>query len=642
MFNSMPYGLIYALIAFVAMMQIVLILNRTRATKYKEIIDPVFCRMLKFFCFFCFVDMVWGIGDSKILQKSFYSYYPFLTSSYAYHIMAALSAFMWFGYGISYIKADNSARTFLNVLRNVLIVLQLTAMTSNLWDSGLFFSIDPETLHYTSGKLRTVAYILQFSYYGILIFYSIYRLFKKEGARQNNYNLIIFSLVPLIFGVGQLLFSEVAMYSLGFMFSAFIIYSFNVATQREAYWEMKNNEQIAEAKRREAEIKIQTREAFLFNMSHDIRTPMNAVIGYTDLLHKYKDDSEKSSLYLERLKYSSQHLLGIINSVLEMSRINSGKVKLNDNKICDMDSLVDFIAIFDGEMKKKNLTLTNKVNIQHRRFYCDDVKVREIFQNIIGNAVKYTPEGGHISLLLEEIPSEKNGYYSYKAIIEDDGVGMSKEFLPHIFESFEREKTATDSKIVGTGLGMAIVKEYVDIMGGKIDVESEFGKGTKITVILNHRIPEDADEASAEKEDEVVFNDEEYKNIRILLAEDNEFNSEIATELLTDFGFKVDCAADGAICIEKLKTAPAGYYDLILMDIQMPIMDGYTAASEIRKFDDENKRSIPIIAMTANVFESDQKRALEAGMNDFLGKPIDINAVKKALHKWLNKTRVKG
>lgn len=253
---------------------------------------------------------------------------------------------------------------------------------------------------------------------------------------------------------------------------------------------------------------------------------------------------------------------------------------------------------------------------------CDSTKVKQVFVNLISNAIKYTPEGGSVTMRLTELPSEREGYAVLKTVIEDTGIGMSADFLPHIFEDFSREKNSTQSRVIGTGLGMHIVKKMVDLMGGSIEIESEPGKGTKITVILSHKITDDAN-GKKYHESGNVFEKKEFEGKRILLAEDNELNAEIAVEILTDAGFEVAHAEDGVICIDMLQKAEPGYYDLILMDIQMPNMDGYKAASEIRKLSTD-RRNIPIIAMTANAFEEDRQNTLAVGMNGHISKPIEI------------------
>ncbi|MEE1028473.1 MAG: PocR ligand-binding domain-containing protein [Agathobacter sp.] len=376
------------------------------------------------------------------------------------------------------------------------------------------------------------------------------------------------------------------------------------------------------------------KSAFLFNMSHDIRTPMNAIIGFTDLLEKHLDNKELAKSYIKKIQTSNDFLLSLINNVLEMARIESGKTTL-DESYWDVYEFSDTLfSLFDSQMKKKGIEFTRTNKVEHQDVICDETKLREIFLNILSNALKYTPSGGKVSMDLTEIPSDRPGYAIYQTVIEDTGIGMSEEFLPHLFEEFTRERSSTESKLNGTGLGMPIVKKLVALMQGTIEVESKVGKGTKITVTLPHRIAQDED---AQKIIEKVegYDVNQFKGKRILLAEDNELNAEIAITILEEAGFMVEHAEDGIICVDMMEKAEAGYYDLILMDIQMPNMDGYKATKTIRKLSDEKKAGITIVAMTANAFDEDKRNAYEAGMNWHISKPIKIDELMSALTEIL-------
>ena len=369
---------------------------------------------------------------------------------------------------------------------------------------------------------------------------------------------------------------------------------------------------------------------FLFNMSHDIHTPMNALMGYNELMKKELTDSKLLD-YQEKIEQSGTLLLSIINNVLDMARIESGKVELDESYAMLSDISEKINGVFEVEAKKKDIRYIHELQVEHQHIICDVTKVQEIFVNLVGNAVKYTPEGGTVKVRSKEIPCNKEGYVCIKTEITDTGIGMSKEFLPSLFVAFARERNTTTAKIAGTGLGMPIVKKYVDMMGGTIEVESELGKGSKFTVIIQYRI---ADKVYYQKKiDE--FSESDTKELiqgkRILLAEDNDLNAEIAVTILEDKGFIVDRVEDGIKCIEKMEQKPAGSYDLILMDIQMPNMNGYEATQKIRHLVDKKKANIPIIAMTANAFEEDRKKALAEGMNGHIAKPIDVDEVEKVL-----------
>lgn len=372
---------------------------------------------------------------------------------------------------------------------------------------------------------------------------------------------------------------------------------------------------------------------FLFNMSHDIRTPMNAIIGFSNLLERHLDDKEKVADYIAKIKSSSSFLLSLINYVLEMSRIESGKATLKI-EVGYFEELVDSLkAVFEADIEKKKLYYTCHTDIQHEYVFCDQTKVREVLLNIVSNSIKYTPEGGHISVDITENYSEKERVTSYTFIIEDTGIGMSEEYLPHIFEEFTRERTSTESKVIGTGLGLPIVKSLIELMHGSIHVESEVGQGTKTTITLSFPIATKEDFEKGKEQKEATFL-ARLKGRRILLAEDNDLNAEIAVTLLEESGFKVERVVDGMQCISALQEKPEGYYDVILMDIQMPNMDGYKAARLIRQLQNK-KADIPIIAMTANAFDEDKQKALDAGMNAHIAKPIDTKILFQTLEQIL-------
>ena len=376
------------------------------------------------------------------------------------------------------------------------------------------------------------------------------------------------------------------------------------------------------------------KSAFLFNMSHDIRTPMNAIIGFTSLLEKHLDDRELSLSYIRKIQTSNDFLLSLINNVLEMARIESGKATLDEtcwNTYAFNDSL---FSLFDAQMKEKGIEFVRTAHVEHVDVICDETKLREIFLNILSNALKYTPAGGRVMMDLTEIPSNRPGYAMFRTVIQDTGIGMSEEFLPHLFEEFTRERTSTESRVGGTGLGMPIVKKLVELMEGTIEVESKVGKGTKFTVTLPHRIAERR-EVNPLTERAGSFEPGRFKGRRVLLAEDNELNAEIAITILEEAGFQVEHAADGVICVNMLEKSAAGYYDLVLMDIQMPNMDGYKATQTIRNIADPHKARIPIIAITANAFDEDKQNALRAGMNAHISKPILIDELMNVLETML-------
>ena len=380
-----------------------------------------------------------------------------------------------------------------------------------------------------------------------------------------------------------------------------------------------------------AEEGSRAKSSFLFAMSHDLRTPMNAIIGYAELMEAHWGEKEVTTNYLQKLKGASQFLLALIGNVLEIARIESGKETLTEApwNLMKLEETLDILL--DGEISRKQLTVNRNVNIRHANVYCDALKIREIIMNLLSNAVKYTSEGGKIVLDIEEKPSARDGFMTLQIRVSDNGIGISKEYVPYIFDAFTRERSSSESGIIGTGLGLRIVKSFVDLMNGDISVKSEPGKGTCFTVEISCRkIPEEELQQQMEEQPENVS----LAGRRLLLAEDNGLNAEIAMTILQDADAEVELAADGKIAVDKLQDVPAGYYDAILMDIQMPNMNGYEATKAIRKLTDERAK-IPIIAMTANAFEEDRQAALAAGMDDYVAKPVEISELFRTIMKNL-------
>ena len=383
---------------------------------------------------------------------------------------------------------------------------------------------------------------------------------------------------------------------------------------------------------KKAETASLAKTRFLNNMSHDIRTPMNAILGYAQLMKdelKGKDLPETSE-HLKKLQHSGSLLLSIINNVLDMAQIESGKMEIDENYARIEDIRQTLFEIFEDEAKKKNLELHYTINIEHEHILTDITKVKEIFVNILSNAIKYTPSGGSVMLNIDELACDEPGYMIVRTSVSDTGIGMSRDYLTKIFDAFTRERNTTKSKITGSGLGMSIVKKYVDLLGGTIDVESEFGKGSTFTVTLKYRIADESYYVKNNAENpETCSEILEGKNI--LLAEDNDLNAEIAEVILERAGLKIERVEDGIQCVNRIMKMPAGTYDMILMDIQMPQMDGYKATRVIRRLPDKDKACIPIIAMTANAFEEDKRKAIAAGMNGHIAKPIQVDKLLSTL-----------
>ena len=400
----------------------------------------------------------------------------------------------------------------------------------------------------------------------------------------------------------------------------------------------KMNQALSEAVRA-AETANRAKSTFLSNMSHDIRTPMNAIIGFTTLAVSSIDNKNKVKDYLSKILSSGNHLLSLINDILDMSRIESGKLHLEETEVSLSEVLHDLKTIISGQIYAKQLELyMDAMDVANEDVYCDKTRLNQVLLNLLSNAVKFTPAGGTVSVRLKQFPGPTKGSALYEFRIKDNGIGMSQEFVQKIFSPFERERTSTVSRTQGTGLGMAITKNIVDMMGGTIEVQTEQGKGTEFTVRLPLRIQ------SARRRVEKIPELEgpalpaaraDFRDRRILLVEDNELNSEIAAEILSQYGFQVDTAKNGAEAVEKVQHSKPGDYDLVLMDVQMPVMNGYEATKRIRGLSDPALAKITILAVTANAFEEDKRKALECGMDGFLSKPIVVEELIGTLQKNL-------
>lgn len=392
-------------------------------------------------------------------------------------------------------------------------------------------------------------------------------------------------------------------------------------------------ERMQEAKLKEAYIVAEeankAKTDFLNNMSHDIRTPMNVILGYNELMKQYLTDPILVD-YQNKIEQSGKLLLSIINNVLDMARIESGKMVVEE-RAEQIGLVVEEIEnVFESSAQEKNIVFTTSVDVDHTHVLWDGFKVREILMNLVGNAFKYTPDGGHIAIDVKELDCARSGYVRIQTQIKDTGIGMSEDYLPTLFDSFSREYNTTIGKVSGTGLGMAIVKNLVDMMDGDICVKSKLGEGTCFTLTFEHRIA-DADSIEWNQELDVLDEKSILEGKRVLLAEDNDLNAEITMAILEQSGLVLDRVEDGLACVNRLSEVDADLYDLILMDIQMPNMNGYEATRRIRQFENVKKASIPILAMTANAFEEDKKMAMEAGMNGHISKPIDVNVLENQI-----------
>ncbi len=407
----------------------------------------------------------------------------------------------------------------------------------------------------------------------------------------------------------------------------------DVSLRKQKRMELEQQQALADAADA-ADAANQAKSTFLFNMSHDIRTPMNAILGFAELAGNNADSPEKLKDYLEKICVCGNKMLAIIDNVLELSRIESGQAVLEETPV-EAGSVFDAcLVMVQPEAEKKNLKLTVSKEITYPYTYLDATRITEIILNLVSNSIKYTNENGNIHCAIRQVPDPREGWLIQEISIADDGIGMSEEFQAHIYESFSRERSSTSSGIEGSGLGMGIVKKLVDMMDGTIELHSTLGEGSTFIVRVPCRIASYED--TQPKHAENVLNKEDLAGKRLLLAEDNDLNAEIAVALLSEIGILVDRAEDGVKCIELLEKAPDDYYSLILMDVQMPILGGYETTRKIRRLSDPGKAQIPIIAMTANAFAEDRKKALEVGMNDHVAKPIDMNKLIPVLLQYIS------
>lgn len=399
----------------------------------------------------------------------------------------------------------------------------------------------------------------------------------------------------------------------------------------------KKKRELLENALQQANLASKAKSDFLSNMSHDIRTPMNAVIGFTALAKNHIEETDKVKEYIEKITISSNHLLRLINNILDMSRIESGKTKIEEDK-CNLNDIIGEVSdIVKSQAVAKNLEYSVSVDIKDEMVYCDKLKLNQIFFNLLGNAVKYTKNGGMVSFEAKQVQSKSNEYSAYLFTVKDTGVGMTEMFLSKVFEPFERERTEQTMTIQGTGLGLAITKNIIDMMGGRIEVKSNLGKGSRFKVFLELKSANNnSDNKMKKSQENIKSNEEILKDKYILLVEDNEINAEISKEILEEKGMIVEHANNGKVAVDMFAESDYGYYDMILMDIQMPVMNGYDATEAIREFEREDAKNIPIVALSANAFDEDIRKSLKHGMNAHISKPIVIDDLISTLSHILN------
>ncbi|MBO5459383.1 MAG: response regulator [Lachnospira sp.] len=570
---------------------------------------------------YCFLNEEISLNVFRLVSLLFYTIYVTLP-------------FIWYLFSQSYIGAFSSGfvKRILWIPYVILMAIILAGVSSeSLW-------VINDTVRYNRGPWFGIFSVLNLIYYVIPVLRIIVILCTK-GKQRNQYlfQALLFSAIPLIGVLANTyiipLYAVYPFQPFCFLVGTLFAYFFLMERQKsredeEHSRELRQALELESEALKRAKAAEQAKSMFLFNMSHDIRTPMNAIIGFTDLAYRHIEDKELVRDYLDKIKVSSDVLLQIINDVLDLAHIESGKMSLHLTAESLQQNVYSVSDMFSESMKEAGLEFIVETDLQNAFVMCDDLRMNQIAINLLGNAQKFTPRGGRVIFRFEQVSAEKDGQAEYKMTVKDNGIGMTDEVLSRVFEAFERERTLTVSRISGTGLGLSIVKNLVEMMGGTIEVKSEQGVGTEV---VTHFIFQVVSEKSVVSRKEISTVKSDFEGKRLLLVEDNEFNREIAVEILKEEGFIVEEAENGKAAVEKVRNSDADYYDIILMDIQMPVMDGYRVTQEIRSMG----INIPIVAMTANAFDEDRRECLNAGMNEHVAKPLDIDTLLNILHRVL-------
>ena len=568
-------------------------------------------------------DMLWGILDAHHLITTIY------IDTVIHFIAMATAVMLWTRYVTVYLGNKNGFGKLLSYAGNLFLCFEIITVCVNFFVPVLFSFDTDGTYH--AGIARYITLAIQIVLFLLTSLYALANLSKTSGTERRRYLTIgLFGSAITIFIFVQLFYPLLPFYAMGYMLGTCLLHSFVVEDEKDEYRE------ALKAALLKAEEASKAKSAFLSKMSHEIRTPMNAIIGINNIALQDPTTNDKTKEYLGKIGTSANHLLGIINDILDMSRIESGNITLKEEAFLLSREINQVNTIISGQCSEKNLTYKFQATCDMDACYMGDaMKLKQVLINILGNSVKFTPEGGSVSFTIEEV-SESNDSKTFRFIISDTGIGISKEYLPHIYDAFSQENYASTNKYGSTGLGMPITKSIVEMMKGQIDVESEKDKGTTFTLTLTFgkTAQKAMSESAADDHTDSEATDDAFKGKRILLAEDMAINAEIMIAILGTKGIEADVAENGRIAVDLFTSHGSGYYMAVFMDMKMPEVDGLEAAKLIRSSDHPDAASIPIIALTANAFDEDVQKSRDAGMNAHLSKPVEPDLIFQTLRQY--------
>ena len=622
---------LYAICAFIGAIAVSLILSSSRRNIYVK--NKNHENLFKWVIFFCIQDGVWGLLASHTITNDTLLF----ISSFVFHFSAITSTFIWVQYFLSRLEVQKELKRVYLTITLSLVVVQYVMLIANIFTKFMFY-VDSDGWYCTT-DYRAIMFYLQLLVYIVMMVITIVSYFKTSKSSEKKENLLAIICVnasPLLFGLFQMIYPDSPSDSLGFSIAVIIIYTYLMIDYEKQVTMLEELREQLNAALESAEEANKAKTTFLFNMSHDIRTPMNAILGFADIAENHIDDEDKVKDSIKKIKTAGSQLLDIINDILEMSRIDYGKLEINLEPVNISEATANLIPILESLAIQKSIDFVyDDSGIKDRYVFADVNHMNRVVTNIVTNAIKYTNPGGKVKVTLKQTDS-KDGIGLYQIKVEDTGIGMSEEFMKHLFEQFSRERTSTVSKQQGTGLGLAIVKHIVDALGGAVKVDSKQNEGTTFIAEVPLKIEtkeeiQNNHSLSIAKDSDII-NSFSAEGKKVLLVEDNELNREIATEILKDVGFEIDTAIDGDFAVKAIEEKGTSYYDYILMDIQMPVMDGYEATRRIRKLPSGDDAII--IALSANAFDEDKKRSLEAGMNGHIAKPIDVKQLLETLKEF--------